>query len=554
MANPVEAGVSASWWRRAVIYEIYIRSFCDTNGDGVGDIAGIRSRLPYLRDLGIDALWITPWYRSPMIDGGYDVADYRDVDPLFGTLDDADGLLADAHALGLRVLIDVVPNHTSDRHPWFREALESGPGSPARGRYLFRRGKGPQGEQPPNDWQSIFGGPAWHRVREADGQPGEWYLHLFAPEQPDLDWSNPEVAAEFESILRFWFERGVDGIRIDVAMALVKDPALPDTGLGDGARALAPSRRVDPPFFDRDGVHEIWRSWRAIADGCEPARVFVGEVGVARPERLALYVRPDELHTVFNFEFLRCPWEARAMRMVIDTSRSVMGTVGAPTTWVLSNHDSPRHVTRYGRADTSLHVGEPDPGSPTDLALGMRRARAAALLMLSLPGGAYLYQGEELGLPQVDDLPEECLADSVWERSGRSVRGRDGCRVPIPWEGRGAPYGFGPPGSRPWLPQPADWGRLSATAQAGVAGSMLELYREALRIRRTHPGLGSEDMAWITSPDGTLLFERAAGFRCAVNLSGQALALPRVRTTLLRSDEGDRDELAPDTAAWYLVS
>jgi alpha-glucosidase len=338
VTGPGDSRPADDWWRSAVIYEVYIRSFADADGDGIGDIAGIRSRLAYLRDLGVDALWITPWYPSPMADGGYDVADYRGIDPTFGTLDDAGALVSDAHGHGLRVIVDIVPNHTSSRHPWFRAAVAGGPGADARGRYLFRPGRGHDGAEPPNNWQSAFGGPAWTRVVEPDGRPGEWYLHLFDPEQPDLDWESREVREEFEAILAFWFERGIDGFRIDVAMGLLKDPSLPDVPPGDHAAPGPPRVPAGHPFFGRDGVHEIWRAWRRVADACEPPRMLIGEVALVEPEELARYVRSDELHTAFNFDFLRCPWDADALRATIDRTLAALAAVGAPATWVLSNH------------------------------------------------------------------------------------------------------------------------------------------------------------------------------------------------------------------------
>ncbi|MFB8396711.1 alpha-amylase family glycosyl hydrolase [Streptomyces yangpuensis] len=405
---------SGDWWRDAVIYQVYVRSFADSDGDGIGDLRGVRSRLPHLARLGVDAVWLTPFYVSPQADGGYDVADYRAVDPLFGELADADELVRAAHALGLRVIVDVVPNHTSEQHPWFRAALAGEPG--ARERYLFRRGRGAEGELPPNDWESIFGGPAWTRVAD-----GEWYLHLFAPEQPDLDWTHPEVMAEFDSVLRFWLDLGVDGFRIDVAHGMVKADGLPDIGRGAQATLIG----SEPlPFFDQDGVHAIHRAWRRLLDSYEGPRrrIGVAEAWAPTSERLALYVRPDELHQAFNFRFLTCPWDPEAMRTVIDESLAATTAVGAPTTWVLSNHDVVRHVTRYG-------------GGPR----GLARARAAALLMLALPGSAYLYQGEELGLPEVTDLPATARQDPAFRR---------GRRQPIPTP-RPEPDPQPAPGTRP---------------------------------------------------------------------------------------------------------
>ncbi|MFN8619790.1 MAG: glycoside hydrolase family 13 protein [Chloroflexota bacterium] len=551
MARPGGAAQD-DWWRTAVIHQVYLRSFADGNGDGVGDLPGLRARLPYLADLGVDAIWITPWYRSPMADGGYDVADYRDIDPLFGTLADAQAVIDDAHALGLRVIVDIVPNHTSDQHAWFRAAVERGRGSAARRRYLFRDGRGPGGDLPPNDWPAAFGGPAWTRITEPDGTPGQWYLHLFAPEQPDLDWTQPSVHADFDETLRFWFGRGVDGFRIDVAMSLVKAPGLPDAGPDGWVRAGSGGyARPDHPFLDREEVHEVWRAWRAIADSYDPPRVFVGEVAVLPPDRLARYVRPDELHSAFNFDVLKCPWDAARLRATIDTTMAALGRVGAPATWVLSNHDEPRHLTRFGWPET----GWRDPlmtlqGDP-DLALGERRARAAALLTLGLPGGAYLYQGEELGLEQVLDIPDHLLQDPTWERSGHTARGRDGCRVPIPWGGDAPPFGFSPEGVTPWLPQPASWVAKTVTAESADPGSMLWLYRSALAIRRAEAGFTSADFRWLDSPDGTLLFARGDGIHVAVNLSASSLPLPAARTTLLRSTGPADGPLPPDSAEWF---
>ncbi len=537
------------WWRDAVIYQVYIRSFADGTGDGVGDIAGIRSRLLYLRDLGVDALWITPWYPSPMNDGGYDVADFRDVAPEFGTLTGADALVRDAHALGLRVILDVVPNHTSHRHPWFAAALAAEPGSAERARYVFRAGRG-DGSLPPNDWRSTFGGPAWTRVNDGDGTPGEWYLHMFDATQPDLDWSNPEVRREFLDILRFWFDRGVDGFRIDVAHGLVKHPELPDLGYDD-EDVLDPLRIADHPAWDRDGVHEIYRSWREVADAYDPPRAFVAEAWVDRPDRLARYVRPDELHTAFNFDYLRAPWSAPELRVTIDATTTTLGSVGAPTTWVLSNHDVERHPTRYGRKETAALVGveRPDDAGPVDLALGLRRARAAAMLMLALPGSAYVYQGEELGLPEVLDLPESALRDPIWHRSGYTRRGRDGSRVPLPWTIRGPSYGFGVGGS--WLPQPRDWGAYAVQAEREDPISMLQLYRQALRLRRELPALGDGALTWLTAHESDVLaFSREPEFACAVNLGTDPVELPDHSRVLLTSAPLVDGLLPADTAAW----
>ncbi|MEV0990559.1 alpha-amylase family glycosyl hydrolase [Streptomyces sp. NPDC049949] len=522
---------SGGWWRDAVIYQVYVRSFADSDGDGVGDLQGVRARLPHLARLGVDAVWLTPFYVSPQADGGYDVADYRAVDPLFGDLSDADELVRAAHALGLRVIVDVVPNHTSERHPWFREALAH-PASEARTRYHFRPGRGPGGERPPNDWESVFGGPAWTRTPD-----GAWYLHLFAPEQPDLNWEHPEVAEEFASVLRFWLDLGVDGFRIDVAHGMVKAPGLPDIGRGAQATLIG----TEPlPFFDQDGVHAIHRSWRRLLDSYEGPRIGVAEAWAPTSERLALYVRPDELHQAFNFRFLNCPWDTRAMRTVIDESLAATASVGAPTTWVLSNHDVVRHVTRYGGG-----------------AQGLSRARAAALLMLALPGSAYVYQGEELGLPEVEDLPDAVRQDPAFLRSAGQDGLRDGCRIPLPWSGELPPYGFGPAGS--WLPQPADWAPLSVAAQTGDPHSTLELYRAALELRRALPGLGAPDAApltWLPAPEGVLHFTRP-GFACTLNSRSEPLELASPGRPVLSSapvETAGRTVLLPaDACTWWAL-
>ncbi|MER5946870.1 glycoside hydrolase family 13 protein [Streptomyces sp. NPDC001904] len=533
---------AVGWWRDAVIYQVYPRSFADSDADGTGDLEGIRRRLPYLKELGVDAVWLSPFYASPQADGGYDVADYRAVDPMYGTLLDADAVIRDAHGLGLRIIVDLVPNHSSDQHEWFRRAVAEGPGSPLRDRYHFRPGKGESGELPPNDWESIFGGPAWTRLAD-----GEWYLHLFAPEQPDLNWEHPAVADEFRSILRFWLDMGVDGFRIDVAHGLVKAEGLPDLGGGDQLKLLGNDVM---PFFDQDGVHEIYRSWRTVLDEYDGERIFVAEAWTPTVERTANYVRPDELHQAFNFQYLSTAWDADELRTAIDRSLDAMRPVGAPTTWVLSNHDVTRHATRYANP----------PGLGTqirtagDRELGLRRARAATLLMLALPGSAYIYQGEELGLPDVTDLPDEVRQDPSFFRAQGQDGFRDGCRVPIPWTRTGPSYGFGEGGS--WLPQPDSWGELSVEAQTGQEGSTLELYRSALSVRREQAGLGAGDsVTWHQGvPAGVLHFERPA-FACTVNTTGAAVRITAPGTVLLASSpvtvEDDTIELPADCTVWW---
>jgi alpha-glucosidase len=553
----VTANDPGLWWRGAVVYQVYIRSFADGNGDGIGDIAGLRERLPYLARLGVDAIWINPWYRSPMRDGGYDVADFRAIDPSFGTLPEAEALIGEAHKLGLRVLLDLVPNHLSDQHARFQQALAAAPGSPARAWFIFRDGRGEAGTDPPNDWRSNFGGPAWTRVTDGDGRPGQWYLHLFAREQPDLDWTNPAVRDEFAATMRFWFDLGVDGFRIDVAHGLAKAEGLPD--LGKIVWPPVASKPVEHPHWDRDEVHGIYRTWRALADEYEEPRVFVAEAWVQDSERLARYVRPDELHAAFNFDFLLAPWRAEPMRESIETTLRTHAAVGAAPTWVLSNHDTVREVSRYARPQDGRRLLKLDDVLvlPADPGLGLRRARAAALLMLALPGGAYVYQGEELGLPEVEDLPDEALVDPGWELSRHTERGRDGCRVPIPWSGSAPPFGFSPPDARsePWLPQPPGWRELTVDAQDGADGSTLELYRRALAIRREHPALGDGELSWLPTPAGALGFAREPGFACIVNLSADdPVPLPPDATPLLVSEPLTRDARLPrDATVWFAM-
>ncbi|HEY2044645.1 MAG TPA: glycoside hydrolase family 13 protein [Jatrophihabitans sp.] len=538
----------ADWWRDAVVYQVYVRSFADANGDGTGDLAGVREHMPYLRDLGVDALWFSPWYPSPMADSGYDVSDYRAIDPSFGTLEEAEQLIAEARALGIRTIVDIVPNHISDQHAWFAAALAAPSGSPERERFWFRQGRGESGELPPNHWQSIFGGPAWTRTKDADGVPGEWYLHLFAPEQPDLNWSHPDVWREHEDVLRFWFDRGVSGIRIDSAALLIKDPEL-----GELTDEHGPGEH---PFIDRDELHDVYRQWRAVADSYRPPRVLVGEIWLPDAQRFACYLRPDELHTAFNFDYLACPWEPRALGRSIESTIAAHAPVGAPATWVLSNHDVTRPVTRYGREDTSFSFESKRTGVPTDPELGNRRARAGALLTMALPGSMYLYQGEELGLPEVEDIPAELRQDPMFFRSGGGNPGRDGCRVPLPWSGEEPPYGFSPPAAArvPWLEQPSGWGALTVAAENRDPNSMLSLYREGLRIRRDDPDLGDGSLQWQPSSAEVLAFTRGRNLLCIVNFGPDPVALPADGDLLIASAALEGRQLPRDATAWLRLN
>lgn len=527
------------WWRDAVVYEVYPRSFADGNGDGVGDIEGIRAHLDHLVDLGVDAIWLTPWYRSPMTDGGYDVADYRSIDPTLGDVAQAEALIREALAVGIRTIIDIVPNHVSVAHPWFREALAAGPGSPERSRFWFRDGRGPAGDLPPTEWVSEFGGGTWTRVIEADGRPGQWYLHLFDPSQPDLNWTSPEVAEEFLDVLRFWFDRGVGGIRVDSAALIAKDPTFPVT-----AEGMTPGPAH--PYVDRDELHRVYRSWRRLADTYEGDRLLIGEVWLQDATRFGLYLRAGEMDTAFNFDFMSRPWDADALRASIDSTLAVHRAIGAPPTWVLSNHDVTRPVTRYGREDTSFSFAMKHFGVPTEPALGRRRARAAAALVSALPGSFYVYQGEELGLPEVEDLPVDRIVDPMYERSGRVSPGRDGCRVPLPWSGGRPPYGFGDEGVATWLPQPADWADLTVAHQQADPTSVLSLYRDLIRLRHAEPSMHGGEVRWIPAPPQVLAFRRG-DLVCAVNF-GPPVPVPPGMEVLVSSVPDEDGALGTDAA------
>ncbi len=518
---PADASLDATWWRQACVYQIYPRSFADSNSDGLGDIAGVTSRMGYLAALGVDAIWLSPFYPSALADGGYDVADYRNVDPQLGTLDDFDAMVAAAHNAGIKVIVDIVPNHTSDLHGWFQEALASEPGSAARNRYIFRDGKGPDGAEPPADWVSHFGGSAWTRLQ---GDPNEqWYLHLFAREQPDLNWDNREVRDDFLTTIRFWSDRGVDGFRVDVAHALAKDLSEPLRS----SVSLDSNLPLDgsDPLYDRDEVHEIYAQWREVFNSYDPPRTAVAEAW-APAERRMLYARPTELGQAFNFDLVTIGFGADAFRTVITTCLDEAELTGASSTWVLSNHDIVRHASRFGLpAGTDLGAWLMSGGtSPTlDEEKGLRRARAASLLMLALPGSAYLYQGEELGLFEVADLPLEALQDPIWERTGNEKKGRDGCRVPLPWSDSGDSLGFGTGSS--WLPQPESYAQASVAAQDGRANSTLELYREALRLRRQLQS--AEELVWVGGEEPQVLhFARPGGWQSVTNFGTKPVPMP----------------------------
>ncbi|BBX42705.1 alpha-amylase family glycosyl hydrolase [Mycobacterium simiae] len=519
----------AAWWSNAVFYQIYPRSFADSNGDGVGDIDGIVAHLDHLVRLGIDAIWLSPVTVSPMADHGYDVADPRDIDPLFGGMPAIERLIAAAHQRGIKITMDVVPNHTSSAHPWFQAALAAGPGTDARGRYFFRDGRGADGELPPNNWTSVFGGSAWTRVVEPDGNPGQYYLHLFDTEQPDLNWEHPDVFDDFEKTLRFWLERGVDGFRIDVAHGMAKPADLPDAK--DDVKVL--SHSDDDPRFNNASVHDIHRGIRKIVDDY-PDAVTIGEVWVLDNLLWAEYLRPDELHLGFNFRLTKIDFDAAQIHDAIENSLAATAVYKSVPTWTLSNHDVGREVTRYGG-------GEP----------GLRRARAMAMVMLALPGAVFIYNGEELGLPDVLDLPDEVLQDPTWERSGHVERGRDKCRVPLPWSGTAPPFGFSRSPDT-WLPMPADWASLTVEKQDADPGSTLAFFRVALGLRRQRSEFDGDELQWLSASADGLAFRRTAGgLICALNTGARPMPLPSGEVILSSAPLVD-GRLPTDTAAWLV--
>jgi alpha-glucosidase len=515
---------TAPWWRQAVVYQIYPRSFADTNGDGIGDIPGITARAGHLARLGVDAVWLSPFYPSALADGGYDVADYRDVDPRLGTLADFDDMLAALHARDIRVVVDIVPNHTSDQHAWFREALAAGRGSAARERYIFREGTGVGGAEPPTDWVSVFGGSAWERVED-----GQWYLHNFAREQPDLNWDHPEVREDFVRTLRFWADRGVDGFRIDVAHMLTKDLTEP---LPSRAELDALPRDGRHPLLDRDDVHEVYAQWRDVFDAYDPPRTAVAEAWVD-PSRIHLYARPESLGQAFNFDLLEAAFDAPTFRRIITANLALAAESGSSSTWVLSNHDVVRHATRYGLRAEPLDARTPterahawllsggDEGA-LDRERGLRRATAATLFLLGLPGSTYLYQGEELGLHEVADLAASDRQDPTFFRTGGAEIGRDGCRVPLPWRADAPAFGFGAAGAH--LPQPRWFAAHAVDVEEADPGSTLALYREALRLR--HDLLAPERLEWIeTGRDDVLHFARPNGWQVVMNFGTEPYVL-----------------------------
>ncbi|WP_448808440.1 glycoside hydrolase family 13 protein [Agromyces bauzanensis] len=541
-----------NWWRQAAVYQIYPRSFADSNGDGIGDLEGVTSRVPYLVELGVDAVWLSPFYPSALADGGYDVDDYRDVDPKLGTIADFDEMIAALHAAGIRLIVDIVPNHSSNRHAWFQEALASPRGSAARDRYIFRDGEGPDGTEPPSDWRAMFGGSAWEPVGD-----GQFYLHLFAPEQPDFNWANREVRDDFLHTLRFWADRGVDGFRVDVAHALAKDLTYPLRSHAE----LEKMRLVTDgshPLWDREELDEIYAEWRAVFDEYDPPRIAVAEAWV-EPSRRHRYAAPTSLGQAFNFDLLRADFDADEFRAIIDHNIASVAVTGSSNTWVFSNHDVVRHATRYGLPADHGREGAVGRGwllsggatPPVDAELGLRRARAASLLMLALPGSAYLYQGEELGLPEVADIPDAARRDPTFFRSPGVDVGRDGCRVPLPWIADAPSFGFGPAGSdASHLPQPSWFSSFAVDVEDAVPDSTLNLYRRALALR--HALQGDEALTWIeTGAAFVLAFARPGGWRSVTNFGDAPFTLADgLGELLLASGPIEGRALPPATTVW----
>ncbi|KAI9638540.1 glycoside hydrolase superfamily [Dioszegia hungarica] len=553
-----------NWWRQACVYQIYPRSFYDANGDGIGDLKGITAKVPYLAELGVDAVWLSPFYPSALKDGGYDVADYRDVDPRIGTLADFDEMMSAFKANGIKIIVDIVPNHSSDEHVWFQEALKSPKGSNARSRYIFRDGLGPDHSLPPTDWQSNFGGPAWEPVGD-----GQFYLHIFDTSQPDFNWEHPEVRADFLKTLRFWADRGVSGYRVDVAHGLAKDLEFPMSHKDQHALHLeklhdGKANKIHP-LWDRDEVLNIYKEWRKVFDEYDPPLTAVAEAWVAS-DRKRLYASSEGLGQSFAFDMLMCPFKRDDFKDKIDRSLADVRESGSSTTWVFSNHDVIRHATRYGLPqeiapgdDTELlHYypkfllsGGKDPAC--DLALGLRRARAATLMMLALPGSAYIYQGEELGLPEVPDIPAASRQDPTFYRtSGREI-GRDGCRVPLPWLASAPNFGFGPAdGKDAHLPQPAWMGDYAVDAEEQRQGSTLGMYRKALKLRRELQT--KEDMEWIVNEKEVLHFKREGGWEVIMNFEGEGVDVPEGAEVLVCSGAeglGEGGEVPKNTAVWF---
>ncbi len=564
--TPSSAPITTPWWHTAVVYQLYVRSFADSNGDGVGDLEGIRSRLDHLQQLGIDAVWLTPCFPSPQRDHGYDVADYFSIQPEYGTVEIMDRLVADARARGIKIMMDVVPNHCSSAHAWFQAALAAAPGSPERDRFYFRDGTGDDGSEPPNNWRAWFGGSAWSRVVEADGSRGQWYLHLFTPYQPDFNWDNDDVAQQFDDMLTFWFDHGVEGFRVDAVAVVGKSPGLPDMPPAPPGVRVTDLALYNPHVLFRPEGHLPWKRWRRLTDAYTAAHpdrpvFFVAEAySPGRPDRVLEYLHGDEFHQVFSFDLLLAQWTPEQFHKAIADSIDELAPHGVPLVWTLNNHDAQRSVTRYGRADAT------DPArfsgnnlinsdAAVDVAVGTRRARAATLVVLGLPGAAYLYQGEELGLPEYLDMAPEARQDPIFITTDGRELGRDGCRIPLPWRtAADGSFGFSPAGTTapPWLPQPSDLGTWSAESEETDPDSVLAFYRAAIaRRREVFPTVGAFE--FVDTPRGMVGF-RHGDVTVLLNMTDSPLATPpTVHGRLVISSQAGHDDatvVPPDTAVW----
>lgn len=543
---------SDDWWRSSVIYQIYPKSFRDSNGDGIGDLKGIILGLPALKKLGVDAIWISPFYLSPQKDGGYDVADYCAIEPMFGTMQDFDDMVKETKKLGIKVIVDIVPNHCSSEHRLFREAILAGPGSPERDMFIFADGKGPGGRIPPNNWRSHFGGPAWTRITDHEGQPEQWYLHLFDASQPDFNWRNPAVHEEFLRILRFWLDRGVSGFRVDVAHALVKEESMRNWDGRSNGRSSEGYPGHEAPMFGQPEVHEIFKEWRKVINEYGDDKILCAEANVDPVERITDWVRPGEMHQAFNFGYLYTPWDPKQLKEVITESFEAFDKVGAPTTWVLSNHDKMRHATRFGMEHD--HGRGSDGVGPDDIQpnakLGLARAQASTLFMLGLPGGVYLYQGEELGLPDNTMIPPHARQDPTFKRTNGERMGRDGSRVPLPWDKSSTSCGFSNTDAS-WLPQPEEWPELSRASQELDDQSTLAMYQQALALRKDLC-LGSGSFAWIDTKQDEVLAYKNGDLLVVMNMGDKPVNYPAFWPTVMESSEGcsRMGGLLPNTSIW----
>ena len=571
MTQRTSSATHRAWWKDALIYQVYPRSFADGNGDGIGDLQGIIDHLDYLQGLSVDGIWMSPCFPSPQRDHGYDVSDYFDINPEYGDLQLFDDLVAEGRKRGIRIMLDVVPNHCSIDHEWFQAALKAGRGSPLRERFYFRDGRGENGELPPNNWMSIFGGAAWSRVTEPDGTLGQWYLHVFDAGQPDMNWEHDDVKKHFDDMLTFWFDRGVEGFRVDAVAVVGKTAGLPDGPEPLPGESAAAAATRNTHFQHQEVAHGYWRRWRALIDRYEaehPGRelVTVSEAYTSGdPMQLLRYVQPDQFHQSFAFDLMLAPWIARHIREATDGVYRTLSENGASLSWTLNNHDTQRSVTRYGRANadseesfTGNNLVYND--SDVDLALGLRRHRAMLLYVAALPGAFYLYQGEEMGLPEWLDLPDDRREDPVFLRTGGKEKGRDGCRVPLPWSSDPTTsFGFSTPPvtGAPWLPQPTWWGDFNMAEHDGVFGSVLELYREVLAKRREIDK--ASELIWMLHDDPAFADDVVAFRRGTVlvvmNVTSRDVKIPESvigsASVWARSEPVSGNVIPANSAVWY---